>query len=1126
VGTDHWHRLRIAGVTLAALAVAAGLGGGEPPSGVVVEALTVDGALERAGIVAGDILVEWRREDSLGTLAPDPAHGSISSPADIDRLEVEEASRGRVRLHALRAGARFEVAVPPGRWGFQARPVLPSGVSGAYETGLRLQGAGLVAEGTARWRAAVAREIARDNAPLALWLEQAAVEAAQRSGGAPALDSSVERVQRLASSSLNRREVPGGWDWRGELAERRNDFRSAEAAHRRALELRRGVVAESLTVAATLDSLGRDAWFQGRLAVAREFNRLALALRARLAPASLDAARSVHNVGYAAMAAGDLDTARRAFAASFACFESAVPGTLETAAVLNNLGLLAGQQADLPAAQAFHERALAIRQSLAPQSAQLTESLTNLGLSAVVRGDLARAETLFRRSLAILEEVAPGGPYHGMNLNNLGIVAWRRGELAEAEDYYVRAAELFSALAPDSSWVATTFNNLGLVAQDAGRLERAAEYFERALEIHERTAPGSAQGALAHANLGRVLIESGDYAGARARLEQALAVFREQAPGGLDEAACLIAIGDLAFRQGELERAEALFRASREVHEKLAPGSLLEADTCHRLARVLERRQRLEEALSLYRRAVDALEQQRARAGGGEAGRSSLMAGNAVAYQDLVSLEVRMGLVDEAFVTLERYRAHGLLEMIAERDLDLRRDAPAELLREAELVEARHEAVRGELATLSPLHDPQRCEELAQELRRLAAVRREVEDRIRAASPRLASLRQPQPLGVTEAAAVLDPGTLLLSVALAEDRSFILALLDGRSEAHLVDLKRTAIEAAVGRFRLELTATGPSGSVARGQGSRLGHLLLDPVAGLIAKARRVLICPDGALHYLPWAALETGRGTYLVEEAPVSQVLSATLFAELRKADPPSSGENLLVAVGDPDYGDVGGGRLVRDGLPAVFRFAQLERLTASRAEVEGIAARYGDRARVLTGAAASEAAVRAIGRDVTFVHLACHGLADERFPLDSGLVLSVPEGAVEAANDGVLQAWEVFESIRLDASLVVLSACDTGLGQELGGEGLLGLTRAFQYAGARSVLASLWSVDDASTAELMGRFYGFLQAGMAKDEALREAQLSFMRSPVEIVADGARVARDDSAPFYWAAFQLIGDWK
>ncbi len=127
---------------------------------------------------------------------------------------------------------------------------------------------------------------------------------------------------------------------------------------------------------------------------------------------------------------------------------------------------------------------------------------------------------------------------------------------------------------------------------------------------------------------------------------------------------------------------------------------------------------------------------------------------------------------------------------------------------------------------------------------------------------------------------------------------------------------------------------------------------------------------------------------------------------------------------------------------------------------------------------------------------------------------------------NGLLQVWEIFEQLRLDADLVSLSACRTAVRELHRGEGLMSLSRAFQYAGARSVLASLWSVADDATAELMIRFYRNLRAGKTKDVSLRLAQLELIRGPISFeMPAGGRVERDFSAPYYWAAFQLFGDW-
>ncbi len=184
-------------------------------------------------------------------------------------------------------------------------------------------------------------------------------------------------------------------------------------------------------------------------------------------------------------------------------------------------------------------------------------------------------------------------------------------------------------------------------------------------------------------------------------------------------------------------------------------------------------------------------------------------------------------------------------------------------------------------------------------------------------------------------------------------------------------------------------------------------------------------------------------------------------------------------------------------------------------AVAEAIGRLWGDGARVFLAEAATEERLKAEAGGVSVLHVAAHGCLDERFPLNSGLALSAPDPPAAGGDNGLLQAWEIFEGLRLAADLVVLSACDSALGRELAGEGLLGLTRAFHYAGARSVVASLWQVPDQATAELMVRFHRHLRAGADRAEALRAAQ-------AELSAGAAGPAA--RPPYYWAGFQLFGD--
>jgi CHAT domain-containing protein len=198
----------------------------------------------------------------------------------------------------------------------------------------------------------------------------------------------------------------------------------------------------------------------------------------------------------------------------------------------------------------------------------------------------------------------------------------------------------------------------------------------------------------------------------------------------------------------------------------------------------------------------------------------------------------------------------------------------------------------------------------------------------------------------------------------------------------------------------------------------------------------------------------------------------------------------------------------------ALRRGFNLEPLPATRDEVREIAGLFPG-AEVYLGKEATEEHAKQASPRADLLHFAGHGLVNERFPLDSALALTIPTPLQQGRDNGLLQAWEIFESLRLDANLVTLSACDTALGKEMGGEGLLGLTRAFQFAGARTVLASLWNVSDLSTAKLMKGFYSYFRQGKTKDEALRAAQLDLMRSKEKL-----------SHPYHWAGFALYGDWR
>jgi CHAT domain-containing protein len=331
---------------------------------------------------------------------------------------------------------------------------------------------------------------------------------------------------------------------------------------------------------------------------------------------------------------------------------------------------------------------------------------------------------------------------------------------------------------------------------------------------------------------------------------------------------------------------------------------------------------------------------------------------------------------------------------------------------------------------------------------------------------------------------------------------------------------RPALEKEIEAYRRLLTNPQSDLVNLNARAARLYDLLLKPAERRLAHARRILISADGPLHLLPWAALRH-RGEYLAQWRPIHLIASMTVYEEIRRSQRRASDPDTwrLVAFGDPGYPKISGatGETITDSevRSTLRRGLKLEPLPATRDEVRGIA-RLFPGAEVYLGAEATEERAKQASPHADLLHFAGHGLIDERFPLDSSLALTIPAQLQEGRDNGLLQAWEIFENLRLDANLVTLSACDTALGREMGGEGLLGLTRAFQFAGARTVLASLWSVSDVSTATLMKRFYTYLRQGQTKDEALRAAQIDLIRSQKE----------EFSHPYHWAGFSLYGDWR
>jgi CHAT domain-containing protein/Flp pilus assembly protein TadD len=1076
-------------------------GASSPPAagqGVVVERALPGFEAAKAGIRPGDVLLSWERGPNPPA-NPAPAKGAFRSPFDLLEVYLEQAPRARtLTLVIQRAGARITIPILQRRWGLETRPRFSPPQLVRYEEGRTLTERGEIEKGWSLWQS-FARDLSGTGSRVdAAWLWSRVAKDQSRANQPDLALSSLDRA--LAETRKAARPDIEAQLWSSSVDVALAAHRNAEArqAARQALEIRERIAPESLAVAHSLNLLPTDTEdpeFEAR-------QRRTLGITEKLAPGSALEASSLLELAAFLAHHGDersgLDLELRALA----ILRRLDPGGEDVGYALSNLCATQAARGELASAEEYCRQALELFRGREPSGdAGTAISLHNVAYTAGLRGDLDRAREVYLQALAIRERIAPVSRGVAWNLHELGHVELRRGNLDKAEEYLRRAEEIHRAVAqPYSPYPAQTAVSLAEIAYRRGNLEAAEKLLRDAVAFYDRFSPDGPRGAAALDDLGWVLAERGRWKEGEERLRRALL-----------------------------------------LRQKFAPSSRDTAESRHNLGMLLWRTGRLAEAETALRGAIDDLEAQRVKLGGSEEAWSVFSAGFADYYKDYLDLLMELGRPEDSFLVLERFRAAAFLRGLAQRDLAAPEEIPPELDRERRLLGAEYERTQSAIRELHPKDDGKKIEEALIRLAELRHRQVEVSERIRKASPRYATLHYPQPRDLKAARAALDSGTLLLSYAVGREKSvlFVVASHSDRGpplSAFTLPVGEKALRESGEAFRRLIEWKGmPREVLARSRS--LYEALLKPAEALIARSDRLLILADGPLHKLPWAALvrsvKSGQPEYLVASKPIHTAASATVYAELRKSR--RNGGSVpaiqLKALGDPQYPSaaapkVAGTRGTSTEDPdedlygdlevrAVFRGGhRFEPLPRSRQEVEAITALFAPRAEAYLGVEATEERARSIGKGVPLIHYACHAYINERFPLDSALVLTIPKSPGPGQDNGLLQAWEIFEGVRIDADLVTLSACDSGLGKEMGGEGLIGLTRAFLYAGARSVLASLWKVEDGSTATLMKHFYGYLKAGHTKDESLRLAQLEMIRSS------------NLSHPGDWAAFELIGDWK
>ncbi len=852
--------------------------------------------------------------------------------------------------------------------------------------------------------------------------------------------------------------------------------------------------------------------------------------------------------GNLALIASELGQARQAlkqFEEILAIFQAENERSQE-AWVLHNIGSVYDDLGEPAKAVEFLEKALKIRQELGEKSPQAV-TLINLGSVFKAIGESPKAIESLKQALEIFR-----GLGNEINqtfcLNNLGANYDDLGDYPQALEFYEKSLELNRKLGMRAN-EAGNLNNLALLSLKLGNADKALEFQTKALEIF-RESKDKIKEAKALVNLGVILQFKGERQKALEFLQATLPIFREA--GLADwEANAVFRSGEIFYLAGDFQNSLSHCANAVEINRKIqnrlgeTVALLCAAKAESKLGRLAESQTKTEQSLDLIEDSRNKISRQDLQA--------KFFATKQDYYEFYIDLLMRRHTAEPAkgFDALalqasERARARNLLESIGQTEL--REGIPGELLeKEKSLRQTLNakEALRQKLIAAKSL---EKSAEIEKEIGGLIGELQEVSGKIRVANPKFASFADAKPLSLPQIqASVLDENSVLLEYALGAERSFLFAVT--KNSLKVFELpKRAEIESLARSFydslktprksladeteRQTETRIQKANAESTRTSAELGKILLFPVAGAIEN-KRVLIVSSEVLQYIPFAALlspksqvasskslsngqrTTDNGKYLIETNEIINLPSASALATLRKTDRQPTGKELAIFA-DPvfDGKDDRLQPLIKQSTDSATR-SKYERLVFSGQEAARIALFVPPEKRF--SAIGLEANLTNLRKQnlsqFRILHFATHSSLDPRFNELTGVVLSLID---EKGNsqDGIWRLNEIY-NLKLNAQLVVLSACETGLGAEIRGEGFVGFTHALMYAGAKSVVASLWLVDDRPTFKLMERFYqAMLKENLPPSVALQKAQISMIKE------------KGLDNPFYWAAFTLQGEWK
>jgi CHAT domain-containing protein/tetratricopeptide (TPR) repeat protein len=826
---------------------------------------------------------------------------------------------------------------------------------------------------------------------------------------------------------------------------------------------------------------------------------------------------------------------------------------------LINLGYSYSDGGDKRKAVEFYEQARQIAVEIKDSRA---ESLVINNLASVLHdmGEYQKAFDLYQKSLSLYRT---GGDKYGeaVQLNNLASLYRDLGDFENALKFIGEASAIYQA-GGFRREEARALSSTGAIYSANGDKAKALELFQKALEIHRSLENKEGRAGVLR-NVGKIYLEAGELQKASENLQTALKL-AEEVQDAAAIADILTLLAQTFEKLNDAAKAEASFIRAQSIQTGFRSET---AESLYQYARFEERSGRRTSALEKMREVLKIVEDLRNSVAAPDF-RSGFLAQQQKYFDFYIGLlvaqhraEPKKGFDALALQVSENARARSLLESLGESQTDIRARAAPELLTRERILRQSVNAKESQRQEAVRQKNAARAAEYEKEISEMIRQYRETQAEIRRQSPQFAVLIQPEALSLTEIQTnVLDDDTVLLEYFLGEDKSYLffatrrsLEVFDLPAKSEIEPTARSFVENLRARASENLRES-PAERQKRIQtadrnwqkdAQKLSEILLAPVAGKIQN-KRLLIVSSGVLQYVPFAALQVQspkskvqssktknlkpetKNFFLIETNEIINLPSVSVLSVLRNArkNRVNAPKNLAAVLADPVFA-ADDARVKspakKPANEAVITQARLSspklrsdfaRLRFSRAEAEAISAFLpNDKKLVAFDFSANLKTVHSEEfAKSRIIHFATHGVVNSEFPELSGIVLSLIDENGKA-QDGFLRLHDIY-NLRLEADLVVLSACETALGKDIQGEGIIGLTRGFMYAGNADVMASLWQVDDRATAELMKRFYqNLLKENQHPAAALRNAQISMLKETAT------------QNPFYWAGFVLQGDF-